>query len=41
VSLAIAGTRAIWAYQNYVLHWEDVLVAKEIPTGMQNLRGLS
>ena len=41
VSLAIAGTRAIWAYPNYVLHWEDVLVTREIPTGMPNLRGLA
>ena len=40
-SLAIAGTRALWAYPRYVFYWENVLAgADRVPAGMPNLRGL-
>lgn len=40
-SIAIAGTRALWAYPRYVFYWENVLAGSDrVPAGMPNLRGL-
>lgn len=40
-SIAIAGSRALWAYPRYVFYWEKVLAADDrVPAGMPNLRGL-
>ncbi len=40
-SIAIAGSRALWAYPRYVFYWEKVLAGSDrVPAGMPNLRGL-
>jgi len=42
VSLAISGTKSLWAYPRYLFYWESLLASgtDRVPANMPNLRGL-